>query len=94
MCSSDLSLRLSTDDRDFSRSACEKLALADVPDACTLPSGFAIGFKSSSLITLLDAISTDNVRIELSAPSRPILIKEDVPNSALTELLMPMKLEE
>lgn len=90
----DMSLRLSTDDRDFSRSACEKLALADVPDACTLPSGFAIGFKSSSLITLLDAISTDNVRIELSAPSRPILIKEDVPNSALTELLMPMKLEE
>lgn len=90
----DMFLTLSADDRDFSRSAREELTLADVSDACTLPSGFAIGFKSSSLITLLDTISTENVRIELSEPSRAILIKEDASNSALTELLMPMKLEE
>ncbi len=89
----DMFLSLTADDYDFSRSATEQLPLADTTDACTLPSGFTIGFKSSSLLRLLDAISTDNVRIELSSPSHPILIKEDASNSVLTELLMPMKVE-
>ena len=60
----------------------------------TLPDTFAIGFKAVTLLKLLDNISTDNVRIELSDPAHAMLIKEDAENSVLTELCMPMKLEE
>ena len=41
---------------------------------------------------LLGNISTDNVTLQLSEPSRAILVLEDAPNSALVELLMPMQL--
>ncbi len=84
---------LSADDLDFSRSAHEDLTLAEVEKACTMPTGFAIGFDYSRMVKLLNTISTDNVRVEMSDPSRAMLIKEDAENSALTELLMPMKLE-
>ena len=43
-------------------------------DDCTLPSGFAIGIKASSILQLLGAISTENVRLEFSDPSRPLLL--------------------
>ena len=87
-------VNLSAADIDFSKSASENLTLAEVDKPLTLPDAFAIGFKAVTLLKLLDNISTDNVRIELSDPAHAMLIKEDAENSVLTELCMPMKLEE
>jgi DNA polymerase-3 subunit beta len=85
-------LNLSAEDYDFSKTASENLVLAEVDNPLTIPDGFAIGFKASSLLMLLGNISTDNVTLQLSEPSRSILVLEDAPNSALVELLMPMQL--
>ena len=85
----DLFLQMTADDVDFSRSAHEELSMDD----CTLPEGFAIGLNYPCLLTLLSAISTEKVRIELSAPERPLILKEDANNSTLLELLMPMALK-
>ena len=76
------------EDRDYATSAKENL----VPLDCTMPEGFAIGFNSSHILTELASISTENVRLELSAPERAIVVKEDATNSTLLELLMPMAL--
>lgn len=81
-------LTLTGEDIDFGTSAREVLSTAD----CTLPSGFAIGIRASSILQLLGAISTENVRLEFSDPSRPLLLKEDATNSALIELAMPLLL--
>ena len=85
-------LNLSAEDYDFSKTASENLVLAEVDNPLTIPDGFAIGFKASSLLMLLGNISTDNVTLQLSELSRAILVLEDAPNSALVELLMPMQL--
>ena len=85
-------LNLSAEDYDFSKTASENLVLAEVDNPLTIPDGFAIGFKASSLLMLLGNISTDNVTLQLSEPSRAILVLADAPNSALVELLMPMQL--
>lgn len=85
-------LNLSAEDYDFSKTASENLVLAEVDNPLTIPDVFAIGFKASSLLMLLGNISTDNVTLQLSEPSRAILVLEDAPNSALVELLMPMQL--
>lgn len=85
-------LNLSAEDYDFSKTASENLVLAEVDNPLTIPDGFAIGFKASSLLMLLGNISTDNVTLQLSEPSRAILVLEDAPNSVLVELLMPMQL--
>ena len=85
-------LNLSAEDYDFSKTASENLVLAEVDNPLTIPDGFAIGFKASALLMLLGNISTDNVTLQLSEPSRAILVLEDAPNSALVELLMPMQL--
>lgn len=85
-------LNLSAEDYDFSKTASENLVLAEVDNPLTIPDGFAIGFKASSLLMLLGNISTDNVTLQLSEPSRAILVLEDASNSALVELLMPMQL--
>lgn len=85
-------LNLSAEDYDFSKTASENLVLAEVDNPLTIPDGFAIGFKASSLLMLLGNISTDNVTLQLSEPSLAILVLEDAPNSALVELLMPMQL--
>lgn len=85
-------LNLSAEDYDFSKTASENLELAEVDNPLTIPDGFAIGFKASALLMLLGNISTDNVTLQFSEPSRAILVLEDAPNSALVELLMPMQL--
>lgn len=81
-------LTLTGEDIDLGTSAREVLSMDD----CTLPSGFAIGIRASSILQLLGAISTENVRLELSDARRPLLLKEDATNSALTELVMPLLL--
>lgn len=81
-------LCLTAEDIDYSRSASEQLPMND----CTLPEDFAIGINASALLLTLGAISTENVRIELSAPNKAVILREDAPNSTLLELLMPMQL--
>lgn len=85
-------LNLSAEDNDFSKAANENLVLAEVEDAMNIPDGFSIGCKCAHIIELLGNISTDNVRLELTSNSKPILFKEDADNSVLTELTMPMQL--
>ncbi len=80
---------LCAEDIDFSRRANEQLPSED----CTLPDGFAIGLRASHFQTVLSAVSTENVRLELTAPERAMIIREDSANSTLVELLMPMKLD-
>ena len=57
---------------------------------CQLAEGFQIGFKISTMLQLLGCISTDNVALELSDPSRAVLLKEDDRVSGLTLLQMSM----
>ena len=85
-------LNLSAEDNDFSKNANENLVLAEVDDPCTIPDGFIIGFKCAYMVDLLGNVSTDNVRLEFVDHSRPVIVKEDAPNSVLTELTMPMQL--
>ena len=59
---------------------------------CKLPEDLAIGINSSALLLPLGAISIEKVRIELSAPNKAVILREDAPNSTLLELLMPMQL--
>lgn len=81
-------LVLSAEDIDFSTSSKETLDVIDT----NLPADFSIGFKDNTLIQHLSVISTDNVRLCLDDPSRPVLIKNDDVNSPLTLLMMPMLL--
>lgn len=85
----DGAVSLYTEDTDFSRRANEQLPSED----CTLPDGFAIGLRASHFQTVLSAVSTENVRLELTAPERAMIIREASANSTLVELLMPMKLD-
>lgn len=57
-----------------------------------VPDKFAIGLKGSSILTCLKDICTDNVIMEMSAPSTAVLLHEDSEGSDLTLLLMPMLL--
>lgn len=80
---------ITANDDSFGRNAAEQVSIINTDD-CQLPDGFQIGFKISTMLQLLGCISTDNVAIELSDPSRAVLLKEDDRVSGLTLLQMPM----
>ena len=79
-------LVLSAIDPDFSRASKESVAFTEA----NIPEGFEIAFNHNNLSKLLTTISTDNVRLEFESSSASILLKEDAPNSALTEMCMPI----
>ena len=81
-------LILNASDYDFGRNADEQVAIINTDTS--LPDGMEIGFKIQTMQQLLGCIDCDNVTIEVSDPSRAILLKEDVQVSSLTLLLMPM----
>ena len=81
---------VSTEDIETSRSASETITVD--ADDINLPTDFAIGFKSDTLIQLLGNISTDDVLLLFTSAEKAILVKEADPKSPLTELLMPMKI--
>lgn len=83
-------LALAASDLDFARSAREQLSAADCDNACTWPDGQYIGFNASHLLSVLQYISTENVRFELAGQDRAALLKEDDGQSSLTILLMPV----
>ena len=84
----DNQIKVSAQDIDFSTSAEENVSCNYTGD----PMG--IGFKSTFLIEILSNISSQEVTIELSDPSRAglILPVENQPNEDLLMLLMPMML--
>ena len=79
---------VSAQDIDFSTSAEESISCSYSGDS------MGIGFKSVYLIEILNNISSQEVSIELSDPSRAGLILpiENQPNEDLLMLLMPMML--
>ena len=79
---------LAADDVDFGRAATETVAI--INEDTTLPDNFKIGCKIADLLELLQCVGTDNVRISLTDPSKPILLFEDDDKSSLTLLIMPM----
>ena len=80
---------LSAADVDMGRNASEQVAIIS-GEGDDMQDGFEIGCKIASLQKLLDCISTDNLKMELSESSKPILLKEDDKLSGLTLLIMPM----
>jgi DNA polymerase-3 subunit beta len=82
-------LMLSAQDYDFSRAAEEQVTLLNAEDT-TLPDGFEIGFKLTTMIELLDLAETDNVILHVADPGRAMLLTEEDRNSSLTLLIMPM----
>ena len=86
-------LMLSAQDHDFSRAAEEQVTLLNAENT-TLPDGFEIGFKLTTMIELLDLAETDNVILHVADPSRAMLLTEEDKNSSLTLLLMPMLINE
>lgn len=83
-------VNLTAEDIDFATSAHEDVTAID----CTLPDRYAIGFKSTALLECLSCVEGDEVLIQLSSPDRPMLIKENDPNSPLTCLVMPMLIQD
>ena len=81
---------VSTENKDYSISAEEKVACTYTGDALT------IGFKASFLIEILNNISATEVLVELSDPTRAgvILPLENKENEDLLMLLMPMMLSD
>ena len=85
---SDNQIVVSAQDIDFSTSAEENISCSYSGDS------MSIGFKSVYLIEILNNISSQEVSIELSDPSRAGLILpiENQENEDLLMLLMPMML--
>ena len=79
---------LSAEDFDSSTTGQEHVVCEDI----VLPEGFKIALKASVVQQVLGNMESDNVRLELTDPSRAILIKEDDEKSQLLGLVMPMVL--
>ena len=80
---------LNANDAEFGRNADEQVSIIN-SESTTLPDGFKIGFKISTMQQLLGCIAGDNVTLEIGDPSRAMLLKEDGQVSQLTLLIMPM----
>lgn len=83
------SLVLSASDYDFSRSADERITIVNGQET-SLPDGFKIGCKISTMLSLLQVIVTDTVLIDLADADHAFLLRPDDPNAGLTLLQMPM----
>lgn len=77
-------------DADTSRSGYERVQIQE-PDVF-LPDGFRIGFKTSTSISILDRIATDNVVLAFSGQDRAFLYRPEDVQSARMLLQMPMVL--
>ncbi|MBV6426250.1 MAG: Beta sliding clamp [Haliscomenobacter sp.] len=82
------SLTVSAQDLDFSNEATEQLA-------CTYEGApLTIGFNAKFLIEMLTVLESDEVRIELSTPTRAgiLLPSEETPGEDILMLVMPVML--
>lgn len=80
------SLTISAQDLDFSNEATEQLSCSYEGEAMT------IGFNAKFLIEMLGIINSDEIKLELSTPSRAgvLLPGEDKENENLLMLVMPV----
>ncbi len=81
-------LTMSANDVYFGRGAEDQVIISD--SECV--DGFIIGFNAEALLTAIGTINSDNVRMQLSAPSRPCLITADEPSPKTLVLVMPMQI--
>jgi DNA polymerase III subunit beta len=85
----DKSLTVSAQDLDFSNEATEQLA-------CTYSGSepMTIGFNAKFLVEMLNVLESDEVRLELSTPTRAGLLKpvEEVAGEDILMLVMPVML--
>lgn len=82
-------LTIAAEDFDFSKSAQEKIACDYDGET------FAIGFKGSTLLQLLQNVDGNVVKVALVDPTRACVLMEENPNSVYdyTSILMPMLLQ-
>lgn len=82
-------VQVSAEDFDFSKSATERV------ECDYAGTGFAIGFKGSILLQLVQNIDTTNFCIQMTAPDRAGVITEDAQNAVYeyTSLIMPMMIQ-
>lgn len=78
-------------DYDFSREGSERVP---VQQTDAFMGDFAIGFKLSTLQSLLGIVGTEGVDFFFSDPSRAFLMKPEGANASLTLLQMPMLVNE
>ncbi|MEM0991467.1 MAG: DNA polymerase III subunit beta [Bacteroidota bacterium] len=85
---SDNSLTVSAQDLDFSNEATEQLACTYDGEPMT------IGFNAKFLIEMLNVLESDEVKLELSGPSRAgiLLPSESMDNEEILMLVMPVML--
>lgn len=86
---SDGQVQVSAEDFDFSKSATERV------ECDYAGTGFAIGFKGSTLLQLVQNIDTTAFCIQMTAPDRAGVITEDAQNAVYeyTSLIMPMMIQ-
>lgn len=83
---------IETSDIDFASSGSEELRI--IEGDAFLPADFKIGFKISAMLTLLDAITTENVVLFFSDANHAFLMKPEDVRSSRTLLQMPMLINE
>lgn len=80
-----MNMQISAEDIDFSRNAVENMMVeAD--------GNITIGFHAGKLLTCLNAINSEYVKMNLTEASKPCVMNEDDENSNKIVLLMPMML--
>lgn len=82
-----ISLKVSAQDFDFNRKTVEYLRVDSTEY-------IKIGFNANKLLTALNAISSDNVILNMIDGSKPCIMREDNENSNKIVLLMPMLLDD
>lgn len=85
----DQHLVISGEDVANAFSAEERVEIQNAEDT-TLPDGFAIGVKQSTLREMISCIETDNLVMKFRDPQSPITIYEEDRQSQLVILVMPM----
>ena len=84
-----LLINIAGQDVDYSRASSEDICVINT----NLPSGYKIGLNVQMLMRLVANVTTENVRLLLDDPTRPVLIKDDDDNANVTMLTMPMIVE-
>lgn len=79
-------LDVSAKDVDFSTAANDQVFIVDAQ----CDENFSIGVNAERIENSLNAIDSDNVRMQFSAPNRAILITADNPSPNVLTLCMPM----
>ena len=81
-------LTVSANDADFAVSGEDQVCISDAQ----CDDNFRIGLSSTSFQTCINAIPSDTIRMQLSEPTRAVVITADEPAPKVTTICMPMVL--